>query len=245
MKWYWWISAISLLSLMIPLKAQACEPIAVFTILAGPAFFTLSLTVLLTVVLIKCISFGLFERRIPFAWGFLDMFLANVVSTFVGILLAVPSPGLLLFLILLPVTASALFPTKRFAVLLLGIQEKKAFTLLFPVIGGMILSLILFTVANQIVNTGINSVYWILKLAYIAVAFIISIGITTIYEEWIISRMHKPQVGKPHYFMTVFSANLMAFLLSGGIAAAYMLPKRLASPSFLVEILKHLVGVDV
>lgn len=238
------MSMISVLSLMIPLKANACEPIAVFTILAGPAFFTLSLTVLLTVILIKCLSFGLFERRIPFAWGLLDMFLANVVSTFVGILLGFPSPGILLFLIVLPVTASALFPTKRFAVLLLGIQEKRAFTLLFPVIGGMILSLILFTAANQIVNTGINSVYWILKLAYIAVAFLISIGVTTIYEEWIISKIHKPQVGEPHYFKSVFSANLMAFLLAGGIAAAYMLPKRLATSNFLVEVLKQLVGGD-
>jgi len=98
---------------------------------------------------------------------------------------------------------------------------------------------------NNIVNTGMNIIYWTLKLTYIAIAFVISIGITTIYEEWIISRMHKPQVGKPHYFMSVFSANLMAFLLSGGIAAVYMLPKRLASPSFLVEVLRHLVGVDV
>ncbi len=109
----------------------------------------------------------------------------------------------------------------------------------------MILSLVLFTAANNIVNTGMNIIYWTLKLTYIAIAFVISIGITTIYEEWIISRMHKPQVGKPHYFMSVFSANLMAFLLSGGIAAVYMLPKRLASPSFLVEVLRHLVGVDV
>lgn len=245
MKRYPWISAISLLSLMIPLKAQACEPIAVFTVLAGPALLGFSLTVLLSVIAVKCFSFALLERRIPFGWGLLDMFLANVVSTFVGILLAVPSPGLFLFLLVLPVTASALFPTKRLAVLLLGIQEKRAFTLVFAVSGGMILSMVLFTAAYQIINTGMNTVYWILKLAYIAVAFVISIGVTTIYEEWVISKMHMPQTGKPHYFTTVFSANLMAFLLSGGVAAMYMLPKRLASTNFLVEVMRFLVGVDV
>lgn len=241
MKQIWWVGGIFALLLVVPSIAHACEPIAVFTVLAGPALLGFSLTVLLSVIAVKCFSFALLERRIPFGWGILAMFLANVVSTLVGIFLALPGLGMLLILMSLPVMASVLAPTKRFAILLLGIQEKKAFTLLVPVLGGMILSVILFIAANSVVNTGMNTVYWTLKLAYIAVAFVISIGVTTIYEEWIISKIYRPQAGKPHYFMSVFSANLMAFLLSGGIAAAYMLPKRLASPSFLVEVLRYLV----
>jgi len=156
------------------------------------------------------------RKKNPVCLGMLDMFLANVVSTVVEISLALPGLGMMLFLMLLPVMASVFAPTRRFAVLLLGIQEKKAFTLLIPVMGGMILSGFLFFAAHKSLDTNAHEIYWVLKIAYIAVAFLISIGVTTIYEEWIISRIHKPQEGKPHYFMSVFSANLMTFLLRAG-----------------------------
>jgi hypothetical protein len=44
---------------------------------------------------------------------------------------------------------------------------------------------------------------------------------------------------------SVFYANLMAFLLAGSIGAMLMLPKRLQSPNFLVEMIREWLSAIV
>jgi hypothetical protein len=75
--------------------------------------------------------------------------------------------------------------------------------------------------------------YWVLKLAYIYPALAISIGLTTLWEEWLVYRLARGFAPLAPFYPAVLRANLMTLLVLMGAAAVMALPKRLASPDFL------------
>jgi len=76
--------------------------------------------------------------------------------------------------------------------------------------------------------------YWILKFLYVYLALIISIGLTVLWEEWVVFKLAKrSKSGVQNFYSAVLKANLVTLLVFMGAAAILMLPKRFASPDFL------------
>ena len=59
------------------------------------------------------------------------------------------------------------------------------------------------------------------------------IGMTTLWEEWLVFRFTKPKVGT-NILSLVLRTNLYTFLVLALIGAAYALPQRLDHPFFLL-----------
>ena len=93
----------------------ACEPmVPLAKALSGPNFFHASVVWLLVAVTVKCASFVLFERQLPWhqAAGFL--LLGNVLSTLIGVVLSLPTVAISL-LFLVPIYFVSLKPARRLA----------------------------------------------------------------------------------------------------------------------------------
>jgi hypothetical protein len=78
--------------------------------------------------------------------------------------------------------------------------------------------------------------YWVLKFLYIYSAIIISFALTTLWEEWVISGLSKISSGKDSFLKSVAFANLITLLAVMLYAAGMMLPIRLKSGNFLVQL---------
>jgi zinc transporter ZupT len=100
----------------------------------------------------------------------------------------------------------------------------------------MFLTMVLFVSATGALDSNLFWLYWLLKLSYVGVAFAVSIGISTLFEEFAISYLSRKSGSEISFMAPVFQANLVAFLVGSAVGAAYMLPKRLESPNFLVKI---------
>jgi hypothetical protein len=75
----------------------------------------------------------------------------------------------------------------------------------------------------------------VLKLAYIYPALVASLGLTTLWEEWLVSRWVPSVKDQPSFYGSVLRANLVMLLLILGLAAVAALPRRLATPGFLLS----------
>ncbi len=80
--------------------------------------------------------------------------------------------------------------------------------------------------------------YWVLKFVSIYVALIISIGLTTLWEEWVVSRLAKKQMPETTFLPAALKANIGALLVGMGYAAVKILPERLQSPVTLTQLLE-------
>lgn len=215
---------------------HACEPILpMMRVLAGANWMIPSLGGLVGVILFKCTAYAMYEKTLSRGKAFGFLLVANLVTTLVGTFVAalIASPSLLLGLPLIFVVS--LRPAKR-----LGALTEPAFLRRIPsgyfaglVTAGLFLSFILFgATASLSGHPGWS--YWFVKVAAVYSALLISIALTTFWEEYIVSRMAGSEDGRPRYFPMVLRANLLTFLVAAGIGAAMMLPRRFASPDFLV-----------
>ena len=77
-------------SLLVASPALACEPVVPFMQVMVPALaLTGSIFVLVAAVIVKSVLFAVFERRLPRLHAAWRMFLGNVLTSFVGLLVAV------------------------------------------------------------------------------------------------------------------------------------------------------------
>jgi hypothetical protein len=225
--------------------SYACEPIAVWVVIAGPAFLSLTLSGLVGAVLIKCVAFSLLDRELPFYQRPLFMFIGNILSSMVGLALALPfaaggDSSVFVFagvaLVLLTIG-----PSRRLSILL-GREGDSTFLITIPYIVCLFGTGALFGMADMALTENMIKTYWLLKLAYVGVAFAISFGITSTVEEWVISVLSR-KGESPSFMNPVLKANLFAFLLVGAIGAMIMLPKRLHSPGFLASLIDLFSGL--
>jgi hypothetical protein len=188
---------------------------------------------LLAGVVVKCALFAFLVRHISWfkAAGF--MFLANIITSFFGVALAgVVSMPLTIFLIPL-VCYLATLPSKS---LRKRMGEKLPDWLSPGAVAAFLflavpLSAILFySAGNANPHTGH---YWVMKLAYIYAGLVIGIGMTILWEEWLVFRFAKPQL-ETNILSAVLRTNLYTFLVLALIGAAVALPQRLDHPSFLL-----------
>ena len=75
--------------------------------------------------------------------------------------------------------------------------------------------------------------YWFLKLGYIYAGLAVGIGMTTLWEEWLVFGFAKPK-SETNFLAAVLRTNLYTFLLLALIGAVYALPRRLSHPAFLL-----------
>lgn len=218
---------------LLPGKADACEPLFPFLIrFVFPSSMSAPVIGLFAGVIVKCALFAFLVRQVTWlkAAGF--MFLANIITSLFGMVLifSVSSP---LALILLPLVGYiATLPSKSLRTRMgeqlpdwLSPGAVTAFLFLAVPLSGF-----LFYGAEYADPKTAH--YWIMKLAYIYAGLAIGIGMTTLWEEWLVFLFIKP-TSETHFLPAVLRTNLYTFLVLAFIGAVYALPQRLSHPFFL------------
>lgn len=228
--------------LLLAQPASACEPIVVWVVLAGPHWLSMSLAGLFAVIAAKCLAFTFLARDISPIRRPVYMLLGNVVSSVVGFLLAFPlaAPSIL-FLMIVPILLGSLCisPATRLREKL-GLAWLSTSWAVYVLFLGIVVTLVLYGLAQGALDANAFTSYWALKILYIIPAFAISVLITVLFEEWTIWKLTGESGAGRNWLAPVLHANLFAFLIAGGIAASIMLPKRMRSPNFLVDLLETL-----
>jgi hypothetical protein len=219
-----------------PYAAYACQPVGPLVMLLGsPHFIMGSVIGFIGAVGIKCGAFAFFEDSLPTWHAIRLMFLANIVTTGIGLWVAFALMTPFALFALLLVCALTVSPAQH-----LYIQGQTPWlTRLGPHTLALILSLlflasyVLFFVAARTHNDN-PTLYWILKLAAIYPVLAISIGLTTLWEAWLVSLWVGTSTPARSFYPAVLRANLVTLVVLMGAAAGMALPKRLASPDFLL-----------
>jgi hypothetical protein len=224
----------------------ACEPIIPMMMLfGGSGLLTRSLWGLALGISIKCVAFAFFERSLPKRQAMLLMLKGNVLTTFVGLLLALCFAIQILSLFSLFVFfALAYLPADRLERMdIRGLPKIGRNSIAALVVLLLLLSFLFFSSAMTVLSSSNSGLlYWLLKLAYIYPALLISIAITSLWEEWVIFKGVKEESRQLHYYPAVLRANFITLLVLMTIAAVKTLPTRLQSPDFLaVKTLLRLV----
>jgi len=219
--------------------AGACEPVLPFVQTVAPALALAgSIFMLAGAVVVKSALFAVFECRIPRLRAAWRMFLGNVLTSFVGMLVAVMiGSGPTLWFVGIPLVCLLCWlPSRR----LVQIAPLKILSQFSPlgVAGFMTVALfascILFVVSRGAIESHQLARYWTVKVIAIFLALFASVTLTTIWEEWAIWRLSSRPVGT-EYFTTVLRANLYVMVLVIAVPAVLILPKRLKSPDFLAK----------
>jgi hypothetical protein len=245
----WLIVVAAVLS---PSNGWSCEPIVpLFQLLSGsslvgPAMLTESLFWLLLAIALKSGTFICFEKRLPWRQAVWFMFLANVVSTIPGFLLATltgSGTGMGIVIALPLVFFLGWMVQRRIARLpeadrwprISGGGAMLAF------IGFCIASSILYALAEGVLSARNYQTYWIFKFVFVTLVACTGIIISAVLEECVIAGLSKKSTGNLSFYTPVFRANyitLGAILL---VAALKILPKRLHSPNFITTWLDALL----
>ena len=219
--------------------ALACEPVVPFMQVMVPALaLSGSILVLAMAVVLKSVLFAVFERRLPRLRAAWRMFLGNVLTSFVGLLVAVMIASAPSFwLIGAPlVCALCWLPTRRLvkAAPLPWLARRSPAALAGAMTGAMVASCILFMAGRGALETHQHALYWLIKLAAIFLALLASMTLTTVWEEWAIWRLSSRPEGTA-FFGSVLRANLYVLLFVMAVPAVLILPKRLKSPEFIAK----------
>jgi hypothetical protein len=241
----WQILALILMSLVAK-PMLACEPVVPFMQVMMPALaLSGSILVLAMAVVLKSVLFAVFERRLARPAAAWRMFLGNVLTSFVGLLVAVMIASAPSFwLIGAPlVCALCWLPARRLvkAAPLPWLARRSPTALAGVMTGAMVASCILFMAGQGALETHQHVLYWIIKLAAIFLALLASMTLTTVWEEWAIWRLSSRPEGTG-FFASVLRANLYVLLFVMAVPAVLILPKRLHSPDFLAH--RHNAAVN-
>ncbi len=217
----------------------ACEPVVPFMQVMVPALaLSGSILILTAAVLLKSVLFALFEPRLPRLRAGCRMLLGNVLTSFVGLLVALmiaSSP--VGWIIGVPVVILLCWlPARRLvkAAPLDWFARRSPATLAGGMTGAMLVSCILFMLGQGALEAHQNALYWTIKLAAILAALLASITLTAIWGEWVIWRLSSRPEGKG-FFPAVVRANLYVLLFVMAVPAVLILPKRLHSQDFLAQ----------
>lgn len=225
-------------ALPLPPSSFACEPIVPFVkVVAGPAFLTGSFLALGLVVLAKSAAFAYFQSSLTYSKAFLLMVAGNILTSIIGVLAAVMIGSGEIMLIGIPIVwALCLMPAKRLVAAspYPFLARSAPGAVAFGMTACLVLSCILFVVAQEVMSPGSMVLYWIFKLLAIYAALIVSIALTAFWEEWVVWRLSRLQPCDTAFVQPVIRANLLVLLAVMVISAGIMIPQRLKSPGFIV-----------
>ena len=165
------------------------------------------------------------------------MIAGNILTSIIGVLAAAMIGSGDIIVIGFPIVwALCLLPAKR----LVAVFPHSSFgrvgpgALAFGMTACLLLSCILFVLAQEIMSPGSMILYWIFKLLAIYAALIVSIALTAFWEEWVVWRLSRSQPSDTAFVQPVIRANLLVLLAVMLISAGIMIPQRLKSPGFIV-----------
>jgi hypothetical protein len=225
--------------LMVAGPALACEPVVPFMQVMVPALaLSGSILVLALAVVVKSALFVVFERRLPRLRAAWRMFLGNVLTSFVGMLVAVmiaSAPPIWVVGVPL-VYLLCWLPARRLVKVapLAWLARTPPANIAIIMTGTLLASCILFMAGRDAIRTHQLMLYWTIKLVAIFLALLASVTLTTVWEEWVIWRFSSRPEG-PGFFGSVLRTNLYALVLVMAVPAVLILPMRLKSPDFLVK----------
>lgn len=218
-------------------NASACEPILpLFKALAGANFVAPSLWGLAAAVLIKCTAFACYEKDLSKPKAFLFMLLGNVVTSIVGVMVAgFAAAGSAWFIAFPTLFVVTLWPARQLLprlswpwIKFFSPSELSGLMMLL-----LFLSSIFFGIAMSLSDPpGLG--YWFLKTGGLYLALLISMVITTFYEEWMVYVLARKPTEPPTFYRAVVRANMLTLFIIMGATAAYLLPQRFASPFFTI-----------
>ena len=225
-----------------PATVVACEPILPLTHLmsgsnvVGPLFILKSVTWLAIAVAIKSLVFVFFERRLPWRSALLFMFVANLLSTIPGVLASVFA-GTLALIALPMIFFFGLLAQRRMMALKQqsGDPTPKLQWVAFAFTFVYFASLAMFGMASAVADARHAAQYWFLKFAFTTSAVLLGLAISTVLEEYAMARLTRKSYGALSFYAPVLRANYVTLGIVLFAAAAQMLPRRLASPGFLVS----------
>lgn len=232
-----------LLVLAVPLivasPALACEPVVPFMQVMVPALaLSGSILVLAVAVVVKSALFTVFERRLPRLRAAWRMFLGNVLTSFVGLLVAVmiASSAGIWFIGVPLVCVLCWLPSRRLVKVapLAWLARISPAGLAGIMTGALLASCILFMAGRVAIEIHQLFIYWVIKVVAIFLALLASVTLTTIWEEWVIWRLSSRPDGA-EFFGSVLRTNLYVLILVMAVPAVLILPKRLKSPDFLAK----------
>lgn len=239
-----WILSVAA-SLLVASPAFACEPVVPFMQAVAPAMaFSGSVLVLAMAVVVKSVLFTFFERRLPRLRAGWWMFLGNVLTSFVGLLVAVmiaSSADIWVFGV--PVVFFLCWlPSRRLvkAAPLAWLRPLRPVFLAGILTFALLASCILFGLGQYAIYADRLALYWMIKLVAIFLALSASVTLTTVWEEWVIWRLSSRPEGT--FFASVLRTNLYVLVLVMAVPAVLILPKRLHSPDFLAGEPNAVVG---
>lgn len=197
--------------------------------------FSGSVLVLAVAVAVKSVLFTFFERRLPRLRAAWRMFLGNVLTSFVGLLVAVMiASSADIWVAGVPaVFFLCWLPSRRLAKAgPLGWLRRLSPAFLAVILTvALLASCILFGLGQYAIYADRLALYWIIKLIAISLALFASVTLTTVWEEWAIWRLSSRPEGT--FFASVLRTNLYVLVLVMTVPAVLILPKRLHSPDFL------------
>jgi hypothetical protein len=222
--------------LIVARPALACEPVVPFMQVMAPALaFSGSILVLAAAVVAKSALFAVFERRLPHFRGAWRMFVGNVLTSIVGLLVTVmiaSAPGI--WFVGVPVVCLLCWlPSRRLVKLapLAWLARITPAVLAGIMTGTLLASCVLFMAGQTAIELHQPITYWIIKLVAISLALLASVTLTTVWEEWVIWRLSSRPEGIG-FFGSVLRANLYILVLVMAVPAVLIFPKRLKSPDF-------------
>jgi hypothetical protein len=203
-----------------------------------PAFaLSRSILVLVAAVIVKSGLFALFERGLPRIAAAWRMFLGNVLTSFIGLLVAVMIASGPVWIVGAPLAFLLCWmPARRLVqqAPLPWFARRSPAALAAIMTAAFLASCILFMVGQEAISAHQLLLYWTLKVTAIFLALFASVGLTTIWEEWAIWRLSSRPAGRG-FFASVLRTNLYVLILVMAVPAALILPKRLKSPDFLAK----------
>ena len=217
----------------------ACEPVVPFMQVMVPTIaLSGSMLVLAAAVLSKSVLFAIFERRLPRLLGAWRMFLGNILTSVIGLFVAVMIASAPSFWIIGAPLVCVLcwLPTRRLveAAPLACFGRRSPAALAGAMTGAMVASCILFMAGRGALEARQHVFYWIIKLFAIFLALVASMTLTTVWEEWAIWRLSSRPEGTG-FFASVLRANLYVLVFVMLVPAVLILPKRLKSPDFTAK----------
>jgi hypothetical protein len=169
------------------------------------------------------------------------MVAGNVVSTVVGFFAAAIVAGIPL-VGLVGIALCAVVPARRIAAVYPRINRALSTFGISAVMTGLVFGSLMLWGFSRVVLEGQESLalYWTLKIAFVFIGLVCGLVITVFWEEWTIWRMlGSPDVDAKH-LTPIIVANVITIGLVALYAAAMILPRRLASSNFLVDLLRAL-----
>jgi hypothetical protein len=229
---------------LIPVTGWSCEPILpLFQLLNGPsltglAVLTDSLFWLLLAVALKSATFICFEKRLPWRQAAWAMFLANVVSTIPGAVLAALTASSTVFgvVVALPLVLFLGWMVQRRVAHLPEANRWRHISggaAMLAFVAFYIGSMVLYITAEGALHGHDYARYWLVKFLYVTAVACTGIVISAVLEECVIATLFRNSAGNLSFYTAVFRANYITLAFVLLVAAIKMLPRRLHSPHFI------------